>query len=114
MNATPGLSADIHFHTPSSTDATVYPEPTKPEEPENKKRKRAKDEETVTSGGGIQTNAAHHGRFPYLMLANKHVATANEQVKKECEELARLCVSVFAIFEADSADFLQRTKSSYG
>lgn len=42
----------------------------------------------------MQTNATHHGRFPYLMLANKHVATANEQVKKECEELARLCDKV--------------------
>jgi proteasome activator subunit 3 (PA28 gamma) len=78
-------------HASSSTDATVYPAPCSSvsDEPEAKKRKRNGDGSTTPT-----TNDTQHARYPSLILANKHMSRAHQDVKKECEQLAELCDKV--------------------
>ena len=90
IESTSTPDSPFHISHPSSfTDATVYPTPssTAYDEPEAKKRKRNGDGNTAAGGNDIQ-----QARYPNLVLGNKHISKAHQQVKKECEQLAELCV----------------------
>lgn len=84
---------DSPFHlsrVAASTDATVYPPPTDEDGPEAKKRKR----NTETSSGATNSNDTRHAAYPNLMLGNKHIVMIHATIKKECEQLADLVVSL--------------------
>jgi proteasome activator subunit 3 (PA28 gamma) len=92
IETTSTLDSPFHLsHASSFTDATVYPTPSSAvyDEPEAKKRKRNGDGSIAVGANDIQ-----HARYPSLVLANKHLSKAHQQVKKECEQLAELCDKV--------------------
>jgi proteasome activator subunit 3 (PA28 gamma) len=92
IESTSTPDSPFHISHPSSfTDATVYPTPssTAYDEPEAKKRKRNGDGNTAPGGNDTQ-----QARYPNLVLGNKHISKAHQQVKKECEQLAELCDKV--------------------
>ncbi|KAJ7675382.1 proteasome activator pa28 REG alpha beta subunit [Mycena rosella] len=76
--------------TTTTTDTTVYPPPallhTNGEQPQLKKRKM--DDGSLASAE--LANDTQHARIPSLVLANKHMTTLHETLKRECEELAIL------------------------
>lgn len=50
------------------------------------------DTGAVTPTAGL--NEIKQARYPNLFLANTHIATVHEIVKRECEDLADLCVCI--------------------
>ncbi|KAI0931319.1 hypothetical protein AcW1_001257 [Taiwanofungus camphoratus] len=98
IDASNAPSSPFHSsHAATTTDPTIYPPPgSSSEEPEGKKRKRtAEGSANGTSSLGLTSgNDLQHARYPNLVLANKHLVKVHADVKKECEHLAELCVSV--------------------
>ena len=93
IDSTSDPSSPFHIaHALHSTDTTVYSAPSTTE-PDSKKRK-------LDSGTGINGTSAlpgndtQHAKHPGLMKANKHMVEIHEQLKRECEVLAELCVSI--------------------
>ena len=77
-------------HAPKSTDITVYPAPAPSSEPEPKKRKL----DSGDAVNGIPHIDLKHAKHPGQMVSNKHIVALHEQLKRECETLAELCVSI--------------------
>ena len=77
---------------PSFTDTQVYPSPSSDVGSDRKKRKRDEDGEDENSS---LVNGSSHPRYPSLVHANKHLLPIHEQMKRECEDLIKLCVRVF-------------------
>ena len=83
-----------------TTDATVYPPPaadsvvTGDYQPKKRRLAADGDSETgvITPTAGL--NDVKQARFTNLFLANTHIATVHEIVKRECEDLADLCVGI--------------------
>jgi len=83
-----------------TTDATVYPPPaadsvvTGDLQPKKRRLTADGDSETgvITPTAGL--NDIKQARYPNLFLANTHIATVHEIVKRECEDLADLCVGI--------------------
>ncbi|EJD03669.1 proteasome activator pa28, REG alpha/beta subunit [Fomitiporia mediterranea MF3/22] len=75
-------------HAATSTDATVYPGPSREQRPDSKKRK-------VADGASQNTvSTTENARYAESVHANKHIEKVHAHLKKECEELARLCDDV--------------------
>ncbi|THH06343.1 hypothetical protein EW145_g4145 [Phellinidium pouzarii] len=73
----------------TSTDPTVYPDPSRDQRQESKKRKVIDGEGRTTS-----PNTTENARYAEHVHANKHIEGVHAQLKKECEELALLCTEV--------------------
>jgi hypothetical protein len=62
-------------------------------------------------------NNTDYSRIPSLVLANKHVDSVHMVVKRECEQLADLCVSGEIVDLPSSKPIVSRTgrtKSNFG
>lgn len=98
IDSTANPSSPFHIsHASSSTDVTVYPPPSSAlsEEPESKKRRLNEGSANGASATGHNSaNSVQQARFANLVLANKHIDKVHAEVKKECEQLAELCVSI--------------------
>lgn len=89
------------------TDTTVYPSPSAEPRQESKKRKAA-------DGLGI-VNGTENARYSEHVYANKHIVETYKHLKAECEELARLCVSLAMNAEKYITDDpILRTRSRFG
>jgi proteasome activator subunit 3 (PA28 gamma) len=83
-----------------ATDASVYPPPAADSvvtgDLQPKKRRLTADGDSeigvITPTAGL--NDIKQARYPNLFLANAHMATVHEIVKRECEDLADLCVCI--------------------
>ncbi|KAH8119904.1 proteasome activator pa28, REG alpha/beta subunit [Phellopilus nigrolimitatus] len=75
-------------HASTSTDTTVYPDPSKGQRQDSKKRKVADGDAKASAK---TTENAHYAE---LIHANKHIIKVHERIKNECEELARTCDEV--------------------
>ncbi|KAF4604985.1 hypothetical protein EYR40_003768 [Pleurotus pulmonarius] len=74
------------------TDTTVYPPPSHldAEDSHTKKRRR-------TADGSPENGDMHHTphpKYPDLVHSNEHISLLHETVKKECDQLADLSVSI--------------------
>lgn len=79
-------------HATTSTDPTVYPEPSGQDELEKKKRKRLD-----TDGNDVEftrPQSTQYARLPNLIHANKHIVEVHKSIKKECEDMVMLVVSL--------------------
>jgi hypothetical protein len=102
-------------HGANATDATVYPAPAGAAggEPAPKRRRVAADGSSVRTEPA--TDAAH-ARFPNAFKANAHLLRVQEEVKRQCEELALSCVRHpwRGRVQTLMAGMRARTRSSYG
>ena len=95
IDSTYDASSPFHIsNAHRATDVTVYPTPTPASEPESKKRKLDTGDAVngITTSNATVANDARHAKHPGLMLSNKHTVAIHEQLKRECEILAELCV----------------------
>lgn len=88
------------FHTSNIskfTDTTVYSPPAQSssDEPEPKKRKlNGESSNALPAGSGVTLgNDTTKAVYPSLMVSNPHLKKVHETMKRECEQLAELCVS---------------------
>ena len=105
IDSTSDVASPFHIsHAAPSTDTPVYPAPAAPEL-DSKKRKLDSGVSVngVSSGHG---NSLQHAKHPGLMTSNKHTSAVHDQLKRECEILADLCVS--PVFEVVSPRNPQR------
>ncbi|KAI0714975.1 proteasome activator pa28 REG alpha/beta subunit [Earliella scabrosa] len=95
IDSTYDASSPFHIsNAHRATDVTVYPTPTPASEPESKKRKLDTGDAVngITTSNATVANDARHAKHPGLMLSNKHTVAIHEQLKRECEILAELCL----------------------
>ena len=99
LDTTSSSSSPFHLsHAAETTEATVYPPPATSSSagPDTKKRKL--NNEDVVNGGSAHTpsagNDTRNALYPNLMLANPHITKVHGILKKECEQLADLVVSI--------------------
>ncbi len=92
IDSTFDTSSPFHLSNASrTTDFTVYPAPTSSAEHESKKRKL--DTGDAVNGAGVTATPDYrHVKNPAHMVSNKHNIAIHEQLKRECEILAELCV----------------------
>lgn len=87
IDASSDTSSPFHMsHASTSTDLTIYPDPSGEQRQDSKKRKVADGESRINGA------SAEHARYTAAVHTNKHLESVYEIVKKECDELARLCV----------------------
>ncbi|KAL5519251.1 hypothetical protein ACEPAH_934 [Sanghuangporus vaninii] len=89
IDASSDPSSPFHMsHASTSTDVTVYPDPSAERRSDSKKRK-------INDGEG-RTNGAHtdNARYAEAVHTNQHIEKVYAIMKKECDELARLCDDV--------------------
>ena len=101
IDETSNPSSPFHLsHASTTTDATVYPPPAAESaalgdlQPKKRRLTADGDSETGAITPTTSANDAKQARYPNLFLANTHIATVHEVVKRECEDLADLCVGI--------------------
>jgi hypothetical protein len=113
IESTSSPDSPFHLsHASKSTDVTVYPSPSS-EEPAAKRQKLSPEAAVARNG----MNNTDYSGIPNLVLANKHVDTVHMVVKRECEQLADLCVSGEIVDLLSSKPMVSRTgrtKSNFG
>ena len=88
IDASADPSSPFHLsHALTSTDVTVYPDPLKDHRQDSKKRKMSDGE------SGLIASTTENARYAEAVHANKHIEKVHSILKKECDELARFCVS---------------------
>lgn len=91
IESTSSPDSPFHLsHASKSTDVTIYPPPSTSSDKPAAKRQKLSPEAAVAANGVDNT---YRPIIPHLVLANKHVDSVHMVVKKECEQLADLCVS---------------------
>ncbi|KAI5121145.1 hypothetical protein M0805_007143 [Coniferiporia weirii] len=89
IDASSDPSSPFHLaHASSSTDPIVYPDPSREQRQESKKRK------TADGDGMAIANATEGAHYTEHVHSNKHIEKVHACIKKECEELALLCDEV--------------------
>lgn len=76
------------------TDTTVYPPPSHSDAEDSHTKKRRR-----TADGSVENGDVHytpHPKYPDVIHSNEHISSLHEIVKKECDQLADLSVSIIS------------------
>jgi proteasome activator subunit 3 (PA28 gamma) len=89
VQADSSSSSPFHLsHSSTGTDVRVHPPPSDDDGEPNSKRRR------VGANGDAAANDTTFARLPSVVHANQQLVKVHEFLKKECEELAKNCVSL--------------------